>query len=521
MAIMSTMLLTWAKRCGRGEAITNPVRPPLRITVVEAEDLVGGRYRLLEVIGAGGMGRVWLAADVLLGRQVAIKEISTPAEATVSLDMQVATMREARAAARLDHPGVVHVYDVIWRPGTSWIVMEYIPSRSLHDAAPLSHREAARVGLGLLAALRAAHRAGVLHRDVKPHNVLLADDGRVVLSDFGLASVEGAGPEPSLGTPQYLAPERVRGDEAGPAADLWSLGATLYAAVEGRSPFARETIFGSLSAVLNEPPDPPARRGALTPAIDALLVKDPAVRLTAEQLEPMLRRASDRVMGIFPVHPLPGGAAKERIARSTRSTLAVAAVLFVGTTGSALLLDSTSSSSPAPPAALPAAVDCADQAAGSVLTASQGDQRYALPSGWIWHHDPGGFQLALPQGWTRRADGEVACFRDPGGGRSFQVMANGPIVDDAVGHWAQAEQSALADGALPGYQRIGMAPLELKDGGADWEYTWQPEPGMRRHERRLLLSMGPDRAYVMDWTSGDPDWATSEPILQLIVASLT
>ena len=165
---------------------------------------------------------------------------------------------------------------------------------------------------------------------------------------------------------------------------------------------------------------------------------------------------------------------------------------------------------------------CADQrAAGSVLTPSQSDQRYALPSGWIWHDDPGGFQLALPQGWTRRADGEVACFRDPGGGRSFQVLANGPIVADAVGHWAQAEQSALADGALPGYQRIGMAPLDLKNGGADWEYTWQPEPGVRRHERRLLLSMGPHRAYVMDWTSGDPDWATSEPILQLIVASLT
>lgn len=501
---------------------THPGGRPLRTTAVEDMDLVGGRYRLLEVIGEGGMGRVWLAEDELLGRRVAIKEIDTPADATVSLDMQFATMREARAAARLDHPGVVHVFDVIWRPGTSWIVMEYVPSRSLHEAGPLSHREAARIGLGVLAALRAAHAAGVLHRDVKPNNVLLADDGRVVLSDFGLASVEGAGPEPSLGTPFYLAPERVNGEPGGPAADLWSLGATLYAAVEGRSPFARETVFRSLSAVLNEPPDPPASRGALTPVIDALLVKDPALRLTADQLEPMLRRAADRVLGIFPVHPMPAGAAKERIARSTRNTLVAAGVLLLGTTGTALALDHRSSSPSGRSVAAASATACADRgAAGSVLTATQTDQRYALPSGWIWHADPSGFQLALPGGWTRRADGEVACFTDPGGNRSFQVLANGPVVADPVGHWVQAEQSALADGALPGYQRIGMAPLDLKNGGADWEYTWQPEPGVRRHERRLLLSMGPSRAYVMDWTSGDPDWATSEPILQLIVASLT
>ena len=515
---------------------------------MEAVDLVGGRYRLREVIGAG----LWLADDQLLGRPVAIKEVGTPPGATDSLDMQLATMREARATARLDHPGVVHIFDVIWRPGTSWIVMEHVPSTSLHEAAPLSHREAARVGLGVLSALRAAHAAGVLHRDVNPHNVLLAEDGRVLLSNFGLS-----------GAPLYPAPESARGALPAPAADLWSLGATLYAAVEGRSPFA----------------GPPVRRGALTVVIGALLVADPAGRVTADRLEPMLRRASERVMGIFPVHPLsalppaspqftpaqfasppppsplasppssppspppssrpssppspplssrpsspPSLRPRKRIARSTRVTMIVAGVLLVGTAGSALALDSTSSSPPssARPSAGLASPACADpNAAGSVLISDQTEQRYALPSGWIWHRDPSGFQVALPQGWIRRTDGEAACFRDPRGGRSFQVLTNGPIVDDAVGHWAQAEQDALADGDLPGYQRIGMAALDLRNGGADWEYTWQPGPGARRHERRLLLSMGPSRAYVLDWSSNDPDWATSEPILSLIIASIS
>jgi serine/threonine protein kinase len=234
-----------------------------------ADELVGGRYRLLEVIGVGGMGRVWRAQDELLHRVVAAKEIDPPHEVAASemVKLQLNTMREARAAARLDHPGIVQVYDVIWWPDRSWIVMEYVPSRSLHeavrDAGPFRHRDAARIGLGILSALRAAHAAGVLHRDVKPHNVLLAQNGRIVLTDFGLATIEGmrAGPDPLLGSPHYLAPERLRGAAAGASTDMWSLGATLYAAVEGRAPFQRETMIGSLTALMTEPPDPPARPG--------------------------------------------------------------------------------------------------------------------------------------------------------------------------------------------------------------------------------------------------------------------
>ena len=574
-------------------------------------DLVGGRYRLLRVIGAGGMGRVWLADDELLGRRVAVKEIGTPASATASLDLQLATMHEARAAARIDHPGVVHVFDVIWRPGTSWIVMEYVPGRSLQDALPLPHRDAARIGLGVLAALRVAHAAGVLHRDVKPHNVLLAEDGRVVLSDFGLAGVEDADPSPDtvVGSPHYVAPERVRGADSGAAADLWSLGATLYAAVEGRSPFARATTLRSLDAVLHEEPDPPTRPGPLTPVIAALLAKDPADRPTAEQAEALLRRAADRVMGIFPLHRLPGitlsrppstprppasfrgiaGAPSAsghpappgrpstgrtrmqsprteptpagpalaeptpaelssaelssagpapRLARGTRVALAVAGVLLAGTTGTALALDAATPDRPAPPTAAapgtgtapPGAAPLVDRAAGicddgatagTAVTLDRADRPYALPPGWVWHRDPAGFEVAVPTGWTREAAGDAACFRDPVGSRSFEVQAGGPDAATPIEHWRGAERTALGDGALPGYRLVAMTPLDVKGGGAAWEFTWQPAAGERRHERRLLLSVAPDRAYAIGWTTREQDWPADEPVLQLIVASLS
>ncbi len=261
--------------------------------------LVSGRYRLLNVIGAGGMGRVWLADDELLDRRVAIKEINTPVDAgnTQMLDVQLRTVREARAAAKLGHPAVVTVFDVVWRPGQAWIVMEYVPSRSLHDAikqdGPMPHAEVARIGLQVLGGLRAAHAVGVLHRDVKPHNVLLADDGRVVLTDFGLATFEGAEKTSDLlmGSPHYVAPERLTADiDQGEAADLWSLGATLYTAVEGHPPFARATTQASLGAVLHEPPDEPQHPGLLTPVIMALLTKEPQGRPAAARVEEALSR---------------------------------------------------------------------------------------------------------------------------------------------------------------------------------------------------------------------------------------
>jgi hypothetical protein len=248
------------------------------------------------------MGRVWLARDEVLHRDVALKEVVPPEGLTGDEreEMRLRTMREARAAARLNDPHVVRIYDVVDSERCPWIVLEYVPSRSLHQVmaqdGPLAPGHVTRIGLAVLAALRAAHGAGVLHRDVKPGNVLLAEDGRVVLTDFGLAVFEGGDgsltrPGMVVGSPEYIAPERVRGGPSGPEADLWSLGATLYAAVEGRSPYARVTTLATLAALTTEKPDPPRRAGRLAPVLEALLRKDPAARPGIDQTERLLRRA--------------------------------------------------------------------------------------------------------------------------------------------------------------------------------------------------------------------------------------
>ncbi|GAA0502794.1 hypothetical protein Ade02nite_36740 [Paractinoplanes deccanensis] len=266
--------------------------------------LITGRYRLGESLGQGGMGRVWRARDEVLERDVAVKEVLNDSDAA-----HRRTLREARAAARLSHPNVVQVFDVLEVDGKVWIVMEYVPSRSLqevlHADGPLEPRRVARIGLELLAALRASHRAGVDHRDVKPANVLLADDGRVLLTDFGIATIEGdAGLSSSdmvLGSPEYMSPERAKTGTAGMASDLWSLGATLYAAVEGQSPFHRGSAIATLTALAADEPDPPHRAGVLEPLLTGLLQKNPANRINATEAEHLLRAAASGSYGHAPV----------------------------------------------------------------------------------------------------------------------------------------------------------------------------------------------------------------------------
>ena len=217
-----------------------------------SQAIVAERYRLVQLLGAGGMGRVWLARDEVLHRDVAIKQVALPPtlDDESREDLRLRTMREARAAARLNHPNVVQIYDVVRSEEQPWIVMEYVKARPLHQIVmqegPLGVREVAAIGLAVLSALEAAHTSGVLHRDVKPSNVLITEAGRVVLTDFGLATLdenEGTVTQTGLilGSPQYVSPERARSGVSTPESDLWSLGATLYAAVEGRSPYLPPT----------------------------------------------------------------------------------------------------------------------------------------------------------------------------------------------------------------------------------------------------------------------------------------
>jgi serine/threonine protein kinase len=259
------------------------------------ERLLARRYRLVTQVGRGGMGTVWQAHDEVLGRDVAVKEVILPHGLT---DEERAvhhkrTFREARTAARLGHPGVVTVYDVVEEDDRPWIIMELIKARSLDQVikqdGPLEPRRAAEIGRQMLAALHAAHGAGVLHRDVKPSNVLITGTGRMgeraVLTDFGIATAAGDATLTQtglvMGSPAYIAPERARGRVAGPASDLWSLGVTLYAMVHGRSPFERPEPMAALVAVISEEPDPPEKGGRLVPVIEGLLRKNPDQRMDA------------------------------------------------------------------------------------------------------------------------------------------------------------------------------------------------------------------------------------------------
>ncbi|WP_324607943.1 protein kinase, partial [Streptomyces rimosus] len=267
--------------------------------------LAAGRYRLLELIGRGGMGRVWRAHDEILDRWVAVKEIRIDERAgEESVVQRERSLREARATARIDHPNVVRVHDVAEEGDRLWIVMQLVQARSLEQIlaqdGPLAPDAAARVGTGLARALREVHAVGVLHRDVKPGNVLIDDRGAVVLTDFGIAAMQDATALTMagmlIGSPDYMAPERVAGQEQGPPSDLWSLGATLCAAVAGQSPFTRATTLATLHAVLHEEPAIPPAAGPLREVLVALFNKAPEARPTLAEvearLEPLVRQAA-------------------------------------------------------------------------------------------------------------------------------------------------------------------------------------------------------------------------------------
>ncbi|MFD0211268.1 serine/threonine-protein kinase [Streptomyces hirsutus] len=264
-----------------------------------SERVIAGRYRLLSPLGEGGMGTVWRARDEVLHREVAVKEVRAPAGLpTPDVERMYARLeREAWAAARVADRNVVTVYDVATEDGRPWIVMELVRGLSLAEVldaeGPLDPQRAARVGAEVLAALRAAHDAGVLHRDVKPANVLIANDGRIVLTDFGIATVEGSSALTMtgevIGSPEFLAPERALGRTPGPESDLWSLGVLLYAAVEGSSPFRQDTPLSTLRAIVDEELPPPRRAGPLAPVIEGLLRKNPAERLSAVRAQQDLR----------------------------------------------------------------------------------------------------------------------------------------------------------------------------------------------------------------------------------------
>ena len=262
--------------------------------------VLNGRYRVVSRLGAGGMGSVWLAEDKVLDRSVALKELLRNSGNSDWNERKIRAVREARAMASVNHPAIVSIHDVFYNEGDPWIVMEHIKGQSLADIIrqrrQLSEQAMARVGLPVLQGLDAAHRANVLHRDVKPDNILVAHDGSIFLVDFGIAKIAGditlTATDTVIGTPEFMAPERFSGDSVGPAADLWALGVTLFCALEGYSPFRRdgeERRDAIVSAILHTPTPALRSQGRLAEVVPRLLNKDPSRRVRAKELAEILQ----------------------------------------------------------------------------------------------------------------------------------------------------------------------------------------------------------------------------------------
>ena len=485
--------------------------------VAAAGELVAGRYRIVRPIADGGMGRVWLAADESRGGTVALKKCALPGGLSAAEQQLLRswTLREARAFARVSHPNVIRTLEVLPGDDEPWLVMEYVPSRTLleviEQTGPMPVPRVAGIGLALLAALNAAGRAGVLHLDVKPGNVLMADDGRVVLTDFGPAVTdEGvdalAGAGIILGSPNYVAPERLFGGGSSARADLWSLGATLYHAVEGRPPYVRATTAATLSALAESPPDQPQRAGPLTEVIEGLLRRDPADRLTAAEVEERLRGLADppeRLGAPIRVDVPPAPEARPGAGRR-RAVLAGSLVLVAAVAAAAVVSQRGDRPEEPPLLAQP-------PVSGPVVSP---DSPPALPSGFHWWNDPSGFRVAVPDGWRRTGSGsDTLVFSGPDGRPVLRISRWTPEPSSAVAALIAAER----DVRLTGYHRIRIEALpDTPD--AVWEYSYQDQAaGPMRDLRRLLAGGG--RTYLIEWQAPRAAWSAGLPGLTVVLAS--
>ncbi|MEV0265086.1 serine/threonine-protein kinase [Streptomyces sp. NPDC050617] len=527
--------------------------------------LVVDRYRLLELIGRGGMGRVWRAYDDVLGRPVAVKEIRL--DELVGEDSAVArerSLREARATARIDHPNVVRVYDVVDEDDRLWIVMELVDARSMEQVltgdGPVTPREAARIGLGLTRALRSVHAVGVLHRDIKPGNVLLTVRGRIVLTDFGIAAMQDAAALTMAGTlvgsPEYMAPERIEGREQGPPSDLWSLGATLCAAVGGRSPFMRATTLATLHAVLYEEPQIPDAAGPLRPLLTELLRKEPARRPTLDETEERLaplaepepeprphpptvlaeqpplvspprerpvpprrqRReqrhpapAHDPTVADAPVRDAPPRTARRRTVMMAAAAVAAVSVVTAGgvfalqgpdTGGAASPGSSAARSGAASSRETPPTGSASGSAAGSATGSASGSQAADTAAA---QREEDGFSWAPPAGWNRTQRSPSDISYSPKDGTVELSASQGRTTEDLLTHWQRFERDYQG---RPGYEKQRLERTTFHGNPAViWEYAFL-QGGQPGHGRQLGFTHG-GRTYQVSVWYLDPARATA------------
>ena len=522
---------------------------------------LAGRYRLTSELGRGGMGVVWQAYDELLHREVAVKEVHFPADlpAEDRERLAVRTLREARAVAAVETPAAVRVFDIVEQEGRPWIVMELVRGRTLttvlRERSGLPPAEVAAIGLALLDALQTAHAAGVLHRDVKPSNVLIGDDGRVALTDFGIATVDGDGDATTtgviVGSPSYVAPERVHSQPSTPAADLWSLGATLWTAAEGRPPYRGDSPIAVMTAVASTDPPRCSRAGApLGDLLCRMMDRDPdrrpdaqSVRSTLETIrdgatqqlteayptgvEPteVLPVAFDRTTVIEPSAPMaaaatpspaaappaevppvpvPSSSATGRRRGWTMALGVAAAAVAIVAVALALTTPWAGNGEGSADGRAPKAAPSAENGTGTTTD---------VPTGWTIYRDPGlGWTVAVPNGWTRSAASDGTRFTDPSGDRYLLVATRYPAGSSAIGAWQDSERAFRS--SHTDYQRLRLASIDV--GGArdaaDWEFTYT-EGGAALHAIDRALVFG-NRGYALYFQTHADQWDASQPLWQ-------
>jgi serine/threonine protein kinase len=540
--------------------------PPDRL----AHQVVADRYELLDSVGRGGFGVVWRACDTLLQRHVAVKEVHLPGFLGEQdrTDLREKVLKEARAAARLDHPGAVTVFDVIDDEGRPVIVMELVEAPNLSqlvaERGPLPPAEVARIGLEVLEVLNAAHARGIVHRDVKPANVMVGDSGRVRLGDFGVAAILD---DPTVstsgavtGSPAYMAPEQATNKGAVPESDLWSLGATMYFAVEGHPPFDKGAPLPTLASIVQDPPRPVERAGDLGPVLDALLVKNPHDRLGPAELGARLRavatpspaspapspapaRADDTaVMRLdepivpapmpapvpapvaAPVPPPPpprapapppppvpsparvAGPAGGRDSRWTWAAMGVVALVVLALIGIGLAARNSGSPSQTGPSP-------STSGGGSASTTAQARAGKApSTSDAVAYTDPDtGFTISRPKAWAVRTDGTLTDFRDPDSGAYLRVDHVQPPGPSPEGAWTDLEKSFAAENA--NYHRIRIDPTTYSGyRAAIWEFTYSAG-GADLHVADLGF-VTPRYGFALYFQARTADWDRLQPTLQ-------
>ena len=547
-----------------------------------AQRLVGGRYTLLEPLGQGGMGTVWRARDELLRREVAVKHVTLPpaVEGADPPGLRQRVMREAQAAARLSHPGSVTVFDVLEDEGSVHIVMELLDAETLAETVgsrgPLEVDEAARIGLELVGALDTAHRLGIVHRDVKPGNVMLLRNGGIKLADFGIARVQDdpglTGTGQVIGSPSYMAPEQAMDGAVGPAADWWGLGATLYYAVEGRPPFERAGALPTLTAVVNDDPTPAERAGPLASLLGRLLAKDPALRPDASELRTRLRALAEpagaprstwsatvvdedgpaAAVGATrvdpapppvapmtprpapapaPPRPAPAAAPPRRDPAPARRPsagderpgrgLAVAALL-AGVALLVALLAWTASRSGDEEQTAAGQTAHTTEAPGDPETTSAGSSRTAAPEGasddWVTYTDPKvGYRIAHPPGWqVRPLDGTRTDITDPATGTYLRVDWTDTPGPSPEGAWESLSKSFGA--RHEAYEEIRIDPTTYKGfDAAEWEYEYT-SGGARLHAVNLGMVTG-RYGFALNFQAAESRWDESQDEFEAFKAS--